>query len=186
LKVVEFNRDLKYWIDKAKNNDRQGQKVIYDHMAPKVLGICRRYIDDIYAAEDTMMCSFIKVFKSIDTYEGRGDFEAWVSRIAVFESITYLRSLNKYKMISPIDDKEFAEEENVIDHFFEKNELQWYVDQLPAGCRTVFVMSAIDGYKHNEISEILQISEGTSKSQLSYARKILKNLIQVKNLQTYE
>jgi RNA polymerase sigma-70 factor, ECF subfamily len=186
LKVVHLYQDLDHWIEQAKLNDRKGQKAIYDLLSPRVLSICRRYIDDIFAAEDTTMKSFIKIFKCIEQFEGRGNFEAWVSRIAVFESISYLRSCNKYKMLTSLENIEIASDEHDVYQTFAEEELQWYIDQLPAGCRSVFVMYAIDGYKHFEISELLQISEGTSKSQLSYARKTLKELMQVQNLHSYE
>ncbi len=186
MKVINLHDESRAWIELAIVGDRKGQKAIYDNYVGKLLAISRRYIDDDFAAEDVTMACFVKIFRSIESYDGRGSFEAWISRIAVFESISYLRSQKKYQMIAPLDENLVGLQETTSgESIYDDEELQWMIDQLPSGCKTVFLMYAIDGYKHHEIAEALSISEGTSKSQLSYARKQLKDLMNQSATLTY-
>lgn len=158
--------------------DRLSQRMLYERYAPRLLSICRQYIADIYQAEDVMVCAFMKIFSKLQTYEKKGNFEAWVRRIAVNESISFIRSnrhvlYNEYHLNESSDQD--AAQLAVLDDY------QSMIDGLPDGCKMVFILYAVEGYKHQEIAEMLSISEGTSKSQLAYARKLLQNLINQEN-----
>jgi RNA polymerase sigma-70 factor, ECF subfamily len=184
LKIVALHQELETLIRKAGNKDRQAQKVLYNRYAPKLLSVCRQYISDIYAAEDVMVSAFMKIFTNLDRFENRGNFEAWIRRIAVNESISYIRANSKVRFIEDSISEMTATETS--DSALLTADIQALVDKLPEGCKMVFMMYAVEGYKHHEIAAMLNISEGTSKSQLSYARKILQSLLQNINNQSNE
>ena len=142
-----------------------------------MLGLCRRYIRDAGEAESVMITGFLKVFDKISQYSGEGSFEGWISRIMVNESLLYIRK-NKGMYIEV--DIEYADQQpnyELASQNLEADDLLKLVNNLPVGYRTVFNMYAIEGYSHQEIANSLQISESTSKSQLSRARKMLQKQI---------
>jgi RNA polymerase sigma-70 factor (ECF subfamily) len=179
LKVVDINSELFEWIDLAIRNDREAQRVIYNRYSPKLLNTCRQYISDIHAAEDVLVTAFMKIFTHINKFENKGNFEAWIRRITVNECISFIRANKKVR---------FADEDNNVsasdtsDSGIIMLDIQTMIDLLPYGCKMVFNLYAIEGYKHQEIAELLGISEGTSKSQLAYARKLLKQWFHQNNM----
>lgn len=146
-----------------------------------MLGCCRHYIKDLQFAEDVMITAFHKAFLNINTYEPYGSFEGWLRRIMVRDCISYLR-IQKNKF-NTVEIQDYHIKQPVFDTFSsEADTIQYLVDLLPIGCKTVFNLYVIEGYKHREIAEVLNISVGTSKSQLSHAKKLLKT--QLVNLKT--
>jgi RNA polymerase sigma-70 factor (ECF subfamily) len=157
-------------------DDRIAQKMLYDRYAPKLLSICRQYITDMYHAEDVMVMTFMKVFKNLSSFENRGNFEAWIRRIAINECISFIRTIKK---VTYKDEDAWQEDYNCgfsehTDSKLMHDDIQKLIDQLPDGCKMVFIIYAVEGYKHAEIAQMLHIAESTSKSQLAYARKLLK------------
>ncbi len=149
-----------------------------------MLGVCRQYIKDLDFAEDVMVIGFVKVFKYLDTFKFEGSFEGWIRRIMIRESLTYLRK----KQFVVFDDdviekssRNYYEDSSDLD----VEQIQQLIDSLPEGYRMVFVLFAIEGYKHAEIAEMLNISESTSKSQLFKARKMLQTQIKQENIIGY-
>lgn len=128
-------------------------------------------------AEEVMVTGFFKVFTNLESFRAEGSFEGWIRRIMVNQCISQLRKDKKLNF----NDTTILE--NSIDHVayqetnFEVDEIQKIIDALPNGYKTVFVLHAIEGYKHSEISELLRISESTSKTQLFKARKLLQKKI---------
>ncbi|MNT62493.1 ECF RNA polymerase sigma factor SigE [compost metagenome] len=119
----------------------------------------------------------MKVFTNLKNFEHKGSFEGWIRRIMVNECISYLRVQKKVKFAV---DEFFVEESfNEIDSQFTVEQIQYLIDALPDGYKMVFNLYAIEGYKHNEIAKMLGINEGTSKSQLSHARKMLQTQITI-------
>jgi RNA polymerase sigma-70 factor (ECF subfamily) len=164
-------------ISGCRKKHRQAQRDVYDWLAPKMLAICRRYIKDVNEAESVMITGFMKVLDKIEQYSGEGSFEGWVRRIMVNESLLYIRK-NKGMYIEV--DIEYADTEpnyELASENLEVDDLLNLINGLPIGYRTVFNMFAIEGYSHKEIAESLAISENTSKSQLSRARKMLQKQI---------
>jgi RNA polymerase sigma-70 factor (ECF subfamily) len=164
-------------ISGCRKGHRQAQREVYEKLSPKMLGLCRRYIKDSNEAESVMITGFLKVFDKIDQFSGEGSFEGWVRRIMVNESLLYLRK-NKGMYIEV--DIEYADLEpnyDLASANLQTEDLLKLVNSLPVGYRTVFNMFAIEGYSHQEIANKLQISENTSKSQLSRARKMLQKQI---------
>ena len=175
MKVINLHRSEKQLIELAVSNNRAAQQKLYTQFSPKMLSVCRQYIKDIHQAEDIMITAFMKMFTNLNKFQFNGSFEGWVRRIMVNESISYLRV---HKNIKFIDDETFFEERfNNIESQFSAEDIQLLIDNLPDGYRMVFNLYAIEGYKHHEIATMLGISEGTSKSQLSHARKMLQNQI---------
>lgn len=153
--------------------DRKSQKQLYDQFAPKMYAVCLRYMGNADDAQDILQDGFIKIFKNLDRFRSEGSFEGWVRRIFVNTAIEQLR---KKKLDISISDKDESIEykaTTAIDHLSEKDLLK-IVRSLSPGYRTVFNMYVVEGYTHKEIADIMNISEGTSKSQLARARMILQ------------
>jgi RNA polymerase sigma-70 factor (ECF subfamily) len=150
-----------------------------------MLSVCRQYLKNNEEAEEVMLNGFMKVFSRIDSYSGQGSFEGWIRRIMVNESLSQLRRLKQLDFTD-----ETAIENSVVhaqqpDSTLAVEEVQRLIDALPGGYKAVFVLYAVEGYKHGEIAELLSISEGTSKSQLSKARAMLQKMIENQNKQQY-
>ena len=181
MKVINLHQDEKVLIELAIANNRAAQQKLYTQFSPKMLSVCRQYIKDIHQAEDIMISAFMKVFTNLNKFQFNGSFEGWIRRIMVNESISFLRVQKNVKFI---DDETFFEERfNNIESQFSVDDIQFLIDNLPDGYRMVFNLYAIEGYKHQEIAVMLGINEGTSKSQLSHARKMLQN--QINKLKNY-
>ena len=189
MKVIQLHNSDSYrnetkLIARAATHHRDAQHVLYELHAPKMLSVCRYYIKDVHHAEEVMLNGYFKVFKYLKTFKNEGSFEGWIRRIMVREAISYLRQKKNI---------EFATEDEYIEHDYSNNintnievaEIQQLIDSLPEGYRMVFVMYAIEGYKHKEIAELLNISDGTSKSQLFKARQMLQKKIKELNNSSY-
>ncbi len=184
MKVIQLHKNETKLIQKASKNNREAQHLLYELHAPKMLSICRYYIKDVHQAEEVMLNGFFKVFKHLKSFKNEGSFEGWVRRIMVREAISFLR---RKKSIEFVAEDEYLEKDysNNIKTNIEVAEIQQVIDSLPEGYKMVFVMYAIEGYKHNELAELLNISEGTSKSQLFKARQILQQRIKELNSNSY-
>lgn len=159
------------------NGDRKMQRELYNRFAAKMYGVCLRYAGSTSEAEDILQEGFIKVFRKLSSYRGEGSFEGWIRRIFVNTAIEFYR---KKTYLQPITEQEESTIEgnylSVLDNLAEKDIIQ-LVQQLSPGYRTVFNMYVVEGYTHRQISELLHISEGTSKSQLSRAKQILQEMV---------
>lgn len=172
MKIIQLHNQQLELIKKASKDDREAQQTLFEQFSPKMLGVCRQYVKDIHHAEDLMLQGFFKVFTNLHKFKNKGSFEGWIRRIIVNTCLTYLRKKN------PI---ELTEEDFVFNDVATENlentsveDIQKLIDELPEGYKLVFNLYAIEGYKHSEISKKLNISEGTSKSQLFKARKCLQ------------
>ncbi|MBD8488120.1 sigma-70 family RNA polymerase sigma factor [Echinicola sp. CAU 1574] len=157
--------------------NRNAQKHLYDQYAGKFLAICRRYIKDRDLAEDVMIEGFMKIFEKLTQYESKGSFEGWMKRIIVTQSLLTLRKNQKLSMEVNLEHHLEAGMPHYEFVDMEANELMEMIQELPVGYKTVFNLYAIEGYSHAEVSDLLGISENTSKSQLSRARALLKEKI---------
>ncbi|PWI29395.1 RNA polymerase subunit sigma-70 [Flavobacteriaceae bacterium LYZ1037] len=184
MKVIQLYKNETVLIKKAIKNNREAQHVLFEMHAPKMLSVCRYYIKDVQHAEEAMLNGFFKVFKYLKNYKAEGSFEGWIRRIMVRESISFLRQ-QKHIEFSVEKMEETNTYSNQIHTEIEVAEIQKLIDGLPEGYKIVFVMYAIEGYKHAEIAELLKITEGTSKSQLFKARKMLQEQINNQNNTSY-
>lgn len=179
LKIIQLYKNEPDLIRKAIQNNREAQHTLFEMHAPKMLSVCRYYISDLQHAEEAMLNGFFKVFTKLKNYNHKGSFEGWIRKIMVRESISFIRGLKKIEF--PVEEIEATDSSNNIDINIGVSEIQHLIDGLPEGYRMVFVMYAIEGYKHSEIAQELHISEGTSKSQLFKARKRLQAQLKVLN-----
>ena len=175
MKVINLHQRESELIQLAVDSNRQAQQQIYTQFSPKMLSVCRQYIKDIHQAEDIMITAFMKVFVNLKNFQQSGSFEGWIRRIMVNECISFIRVNKKIKYIE--DETFFEERFNNVESKFSIEDIQFLIDGLPDGYKMVFNLFAIEGFKHHEIAELLGISEGTSKSQLSHARKMLQGQI---------
>ena len=165
-------------IELCIKGDRASQKVLYDHLAPRMYPLCIRYIGDRDVAQDILQEGFITLFSRLKDYKGDGSFEGWARRIFVTTALMSLRKKDALKMSEELDVVRGmkAETTSQIQNIGYK-ELMALVMSLPTGFRTIFNMYAIEGYSHKEIADILGISEVTSRSQFSRARAMLQRKI---------
>lgn len=157
--------------------NRSDQKLLYQTYAKKMFAVCLRYARDYTEAEDMLQDGFIKVFENIKSFKFQGSFEGWVRRIMVN---TALEKLRKQNILYPVNDvyeyASTASYDNVFD-IVSSQDLIKLIQELSPKYRIVFNLYAIEGYSHQDISEKLGISVGTSKSNLSRARQILQDRI---------
>ncbi len=176
---MEMNEIIRGCLD----GNRKAQKQFYEHLAPRMMGVCLRYADDIEMAEDFLQEGFIKVFTNLRNYRSEGAIEGWVRRIMVNTALEILRKNDVLKYSVDIEAAKAVGDVNP-DAFqrLTTAELLKHIQALPVGFRTVFNLFAIEGYTHREIAEQLNISEGTSKSQYARAKVWLQKRIEEFNL----
>jgi RNA polymerase sigma factor (sigma-70 family) len=169
----------------------KAQQKLYDRYCGAMLGVAMRYADNHTEAEDILQEAFISVFKNIGSFEGKheGSLTTWIKTIVVNAALTNNRKNKKHNFTDDVDDLKVAADEDRY-HFGETmeelqqmqvNRIMAALTELPIGYRTVFNLYVVEGYSHQEIAEILEVSENTSKSQLSKARKFLKNKLGITN-----
>ena len=162
--------------------DQRAQRMLYEMYSPRMLTVCVRYVGDKERAKDIMHDGFITVFEKIGSYNASGSFEGWLRRIFVNTSLMYLRKGDALKYSEELSavDKEIVEDGAGINNVT-STELLKLIASMPAGFRAVFNMYAIEGYSHQEIAKELNISEGSSRSQLSRARAWLQERLKGNN-----
>ncbi|MBK6264839.1 sigma-70 family RNA polymerase sigma factor [Marivirga sp. S37H4] len=150
------------------------QKALFDKYSGRMLTVCNRYIKDRLEAEGVMVTAFVKIFERIAQFSGEGNFEGWMRRIMVNESLMYLRKHKNMSLTIDIEEAHHLPNFEVLDDHLQAADLLQMISELPVGYRTVFNLYAIEGFSHKEIAEQLNIHENTSKSQLSRARAYLQ------------
>ncbi len=167
---------LEQLIERCKKNDAQAQSQLYKLYASKLFSICLKYSRNYVEAEDNLQDAYITIFKKIHTFKSRGSVEGWMKRITINTALQRYRSAGVFDIINEeqIEDVrvEIDEEEISIDFLLN------IIQELPDRYRLVFNLYALDDYSHKEIAEMLNISTGTSKSNLARARMILKSKIE--------
>lgn len=178
-------------IESCKKADVSAMKVIYEKYYRIMFGICLRYVRNKADAEDLVQDGFMKIFKDIGTFQGRGSFEGWMKKVMINSSLSYLRKPRKEietENFADFSDADYPNDEaseitvkdQIMATDFSREELIETIQTLPMGYQQVLNLYVIDDYKHQEISEMLNISIGTSKSQLNRGRKLLiKKLHQI-------
>jgi RNA polymerase sigma-70 factor (ECF subfamily) len=157
--------------------DRLAQKYLYQRYYGKMLGIAMRFSSNRDEANDILNRGFLKVFDKIEKYEPTGSFSGWIAKIVWRTALDFIRSQAKYKNEIDIDSVyDIGIESTVIDNLIAED-LFKIIQELPPATRAVFSLYVIDGYKHQEIATLLDISEGTSKWHLSDGKKRLRQLL---------
>ncbi len=174
--MVEKEYNEKEIIERCIMGDRKAQTLLYKKHSPKMFGICMRYAKNNTDAEDILQEGFIKVFRYLNDYRGDGSFEGWMRRIMITTSLNFYKKKNLLKNDIDLDRLKInlSSSPEAISNMT-MDELLSLIQKLPSGYRTVFNLNTIEGYTHQEISELLNISINTSKSQLSRAKSSLKS-----------
>ncbi|MFD1096772.1 RNA polymerase sigma factor [Salegentibacter chungangensis] len=184
MKVIQLFKNEANLIKRAGGNNREAQRQLYEKHSPKMLSVCRQYIKDLQQAEEVMLSGFLKVFNHLDDFRNDGSFEGWIRRIMVRECISFLRT-RKNVEFGEEDMTVYGETVDSINEELNAEHIQKLIDSLPEGYKMVFVLYAVEGYKHQEIAKMLKITEGTSKSQLFKARKMLQEKLRLENVTGY-
>jgi len=169
--------EYKDLIEACVKGDRQAQRNLYDLFSKRMYMVCLRYTKSQQEAEDVLQDSFIKIFRNLKGYRGESRLDYWIKRIVINTALNSQRKkLYMYPMVD-IDEVKNEYDQSKVFSNFQMEELLRMIRELPTGCQTVFNLFAIEGYSHKEIAEMLEVSEGTSKSQFARARKLLQEKI---------
>ena len=169
--------DFKDVIRESIRGNRAAQRILYDTLAGKMYGVCLRYVRDETEAKDVLQDGFVKIFQNLEQFRFQGSFEGWVRRIMVNTALERFRKEDRQtSSIEEVDFQDLSGSDNVLSDLSAQELLQM-IRELSPQYRVVFNLYAIEGYSHKEISQMLNISEGTSKSNLSRARSILQERI---------
>lgn len=157
---------------------RSAQQSLYNRYADTMMAVCLRYVGQPFDAEDVLVTGFMKVFDKIEQYNGEGSLEGWIRKVMVNESLMFLRKKNRLPCSENLEEEASSVGVQLEESQLHADELMELLKELPDGYRTVFSLYAIEGYNHQEIAKQLGISVGTSKSQLSKARQLLKKWVE--------
>ncbi|MBX2840568.1 MAG: RNA polymerase sigma factor [Flammeovirgaceae bacterium] len=170
-------------IEKCILGDRRAQYQVYEMYSKAMFNICIRIINNLEEAEDVLQEAFVSAFRNIKSFKGEGTFGSWLKKIVINHAINHLRK--KKLQFVDIDNIADGAANNISDEgkfdekeiFLEVGKIKKAIKLLPDGYRIVFSLYLLEGYDHKEISEILNISESTSKSQFNRAKKKLKEIM---------
>lgn len=155
--------------------DRKAQQALFEVFGPVMKVVCRRYLYDSSEIDEVLNQGFLKVFTHLSSYRAEGNFEGWIRRIIIRECIDTNRkrkvsySINEYEESRFLKQTAEADANNDVAHLLD------VINALPMGYKTVFNLIEIEGYKHKEVAQKLGITEAASRSQLTRAKKLLRN-----------
>ena len=170
-------------IKECKEGSAAAQKWLFDHFADKMIMVCRRYVKQEKDAEEVMLDGFFKFFKNISSfqYQGEAALFSWIKKIMINECLMFLRKKNLFMITIETAEEQTPVQADILDTLNAEDIFKLII-RLPAGYRTVFNLYAVEGMGHKEIAQLMNITEGTSKSQLNKARQCLqKMLVQINN-----
>jgi RNA polymerase sigma-70 factor (ECF subfamily) len=170
--------NLHQLVKEAKQGSAAAQKCLYDAFSGSMLLVCCRYVKDRQDAEELMLNGFYKFFTSLHSFHYQSDaaLHGWLKKIMVNECLMFLRKKIGFTLSSDMMAEGPALEEEALNRM-EAQQIHKLILELPVGYRTIFNLHAIEGWEHKEIASMLGISEGTSKSQLNKARKLLQKIL---------
>lgn len=167
-------------ISKCKKQDRKAQKEFYLLFADRLMNVSLRYCRDIPTAKDVLQNAYVKIFSHLDQFDiNKGNIDNWVVKIVINEALQYLRKQKKMSF-DLLENNDIYEESKLPDVLssLQAADLMRIVDMLPDGFKYVFYMYEIEGFKHKDIAEQLNITESTSRSQLTRAKKMIRDFIE--------
>jgi RNA polymerase sigma-70 factor (ECF subfamily) len=177
--MLAVETDIQELVDGCLANTRKAQETLYRHFYGFAMTIALRYSRDEMDAADIMSHAFVKVFKSLHTFDrSKGNLHGWIKRIVVNEGLDHMKSRSRFSENVEIETVEEPTINNAVLEQMGADEIMELVKKLPPATHAVFVLYAVEGYNHREIAEQLKISEGTSKWHLSEARKTLQKQLQ--------
>lgn len=165
---------------RCKNKDRNAQRKLYEQYAARFFAISKRYLKNDEDAEEVLADSFFIIFTKLEQLKELQVFDAWAKKIVVNQCLQKLRKKQPFSIsieeqfvdLPDLESEKVSEEKGMLS----------LLNSLPEGCRTIFSLFAMDGYAHKEIAQMLSISEGTSKSQVNFARKKLQELVKLQTI----
>jgi RNA polymerase sigma factor (sigma-70 family) len=165
-------------ISGCRENNRMIQEMLYRRYAKAMYNLCLIYESDRDNAKDILQEAFIKIFRNIDSFDRKGSLKGWMKKIVTNTAIDHYRKNYNEAQFIPIENiiHPFSNEEPVAS-ILNTKDIVSQVNRLPNGARMIFQLYAIEGYSHKEIAELLNISEGTSKSQINRAKQLLQQRI---------
>lgn len=165
-------------IKACTNNNAAAQRELYNRFSGVLFGVCFRYAFRREDAEDMLQEGFVKIFKRINSFENKGNFEGWMKRVMVNTCINYLTKNKKFSEIVSLESAYTIEvtEESIASKLLGKQVMDC-LRMLPIGYRTVMNLYAIEGYSHKEIAQMLDIKESTSRSQFIRGKSLLETIL---------
>lgn len=168
--------DLEKLINDCKKNDRKAQEQLYKEYSSKLFSVCLKYSRNYTESQDNLQEVFLLIYKKINQFEFKGSFEGWLKRITVNYVLQQYRTETKLHLVTEVADE--IEEVEIETETVSLEFLLKIIQELPDRYRMVFNLNVIDGFSHQEIAEMLDITTGTSKSNLHRAKAILKDKIE--------
>ncbi len=164
-------------LHECKKNNTQAQEQLYKLLAPKLFAVCLKYSRNHEEAQDNLQESFLIIFDKLKQFKNEGSFEGWAKRLVVNYVLQQYRKQGTF--LELVSDNIFVVEEiEIDDESITMEFLLKIIQELPDRYRLIFNLYVVDGYSHKEIAKMLEINEGTSKSNLARAKMILKEKIQ--------
>ena len=160
----------------CKKMQREAQRQVYEYMSPRLYRTCKRYLKKEEEIEEVLADVFYNIFTKIEQLKESYAFEAWARKITVNQCLLQLKRNINFNLYLE-DTSIYLHPEVPAETQLEEEDLLKLLELLPEGCKTIFNLFVIEGYGHKEIAQMLNISEGTSKSQLNVAKTKLKELI---------
>ena len=168
---------LEELIQKCKEQDIQAQESLYNKYSGILFAVCLRYSPNYEEAQDNLQDAFLTIFKNIEQFKGKGSFEGWIKRITVNTVLQKYRKQRVYNLTNEGQVPEEIDDEPIEDEKIPLDYLLQIIQELPDRYRLVFTMYVLDGYSHQEIATMMNITTGTTKSNLARARAILKTKV---------
>ena len=182
------NMDYYRLVARCRRGDRRAQRQLYELFKDSLMGICRRYARESVEAEDIFHEALVKVFKKIGSLKDPLALGGWVRRVVINTAANQYHTNVKFQQhgdYALLEDSSSEEYISVIDKL-STDELVAQINALPEGYRVIFNLYVIDGYTHPQIADLLNISIGTSKSQLHAAKKMLRLNLKALGIHRYE
>lgn len=169
---------LQHWVEAAQGGDQRAMRMIFDHLAPKMMGVCRRYLYRIDLAQEAVSTAFARAFNKLDELRETMQFESWFKSILIRECIDTIRREKRHAFDDLADEVTITAAGNGILSELATDDLLNIIDSLPVGYKTIFNLFAIEGFGHKEISQMLGISENTSKTQYFKAKAAIRDILE--------
>lgn len=181
MPISSYEQEL---IQKCCDGNRMAYRELYTEYAGELMAIAMRYMKTKQEAEDVLQDAFIKAYKNLATFNQQSSLKTWLTRIVINTSLNALRKNHQAYHWDIAEVEDLKDEGSLPLEHFHYEDLIGFIQQLPDGCRTVFNLYALEGYSHKEITEMLDISLGTSKSQYHRAKQLLQEIILTEDAKT--
>jgi RNA polymerase sigma factor (sigma-70 family) len=169
----ELNQTDRELVRGCLENNRLVQRALYEKYSTRLYTLVYRLISDREAGNDVLQDGFIEIFQSMANFRFESSLYTWMRTIIIRNAMSYLKKNARLQVTMD----EIPDQASEISFSFTAEHLEKAILSLPAQSRSVFILIEIEGYKHQEVAEMLNISEGTSKSQLNYAKKLLRRRV---------